>query len=173
MCEENDEIEIDANRTIKRVKFGFENCESINVPSECFKTFAYEECIHEQGNKYRYIKFLDCIIKDSGNMEYNFGFGSLTTPIQRLVQYNDIVHVDIIYEDDSSEEFVTNWFNEYDMNNNDNQVSKLISYKEIHIQIRTKLATYTNKLIEIKKEIKDLHVKEMQIISEMQLLEAV
>lgn len=133
-------------KTIKEVRFSFENCESICVPSNCFKTFSYEEGNPKEGDTYMRIEALDCVIKDNGNVDYYYGFANETTPIQRIARRNDISHIDITYEDDSSKEYVIGWFDDCDCNNNENQISELISYKEIHIKIRTNLQTLESEL---------------------------
>lgn len=155
---------IKINGDIKQVRFGLENCESILIPFECFKEFYYDKDNNEVISLY-------CTVKDNSNIDY-VGFDNSMTPIQRLAQNNDITHVNITYEDGSSEKLSVNWFDDYNPDSNESQVSELINYSEIHIQIRTKLQTLDDKLNKVCSILKQSYEDKLELEEQIRMLKA-
>lgn len=122
------------NKTIKNVEFVLENCETVIVSYGCF-----EQLIINNGQELKNkdtITNLECIIKDTGNIEYGSTWSdNKTSPIERLSKYNDITQIEITYIDDSKEHFYVQWYDE-DPNSNKNQNSILVDYRILHINIK-------------------------------------
>ena len=111
------------NKNIKQVTLVLENCESVIVPEECFKEFSFKRG-ENKTDENPYIKSLNCIIKDNGNMKYETTYSeNATSPIERLRRYNDITWVKIEYEDESSEVLSVVWSDDYNVNNNEKQLT--------------------------------------------------
>jgi len=164
------------NKNIKQGTLVLENCESIVVPAECFKEFSFKRGENKEGENL-YIKSLNCIIKDNGNMKYEMTYGeNSTSPVQRLGKCNDITSVKIEYEDESSEVLSVVWSDDYNVNNNENQINDLVTYNELHIRIRSKLQTSKENLKQIQNQIKEYQLLEtttLREIKQLELLEAV
>ena len=126
-------------KEIKEVQFVLENCESITVPYQCFSNFEFT--IDTTND--RYIRTLNCVIKDSGNIEYGTYSDNTTSPIKRLSEYGDICDVNITYNDKSKEEYCIIWYDDRNGNSNDNQTSELIDYRTINIKIAPHIPKYS------------------------------
>ena len=120
------------DNNIKEIKFVLENCESINIPYECFDKFEFTT---DSDNEY--IQTLNCTITDNGKIEYGMTYdGNITSPVQRLNKYRDICCVNIIYNDESTVEGNIKWHDNIDNEDmNDNQTNELIDYRTINIKI--------------------------------------
>lgn len=140
---------------IKSIDILFENCECIKVPVECFKEFNIEinNTIEKEeiDNFNANLKSLKCKIIDNGNIEYSCSFNEITTPISRIFKHNDITAIYLYDYKDNEIELRTPWNG--DCNNNYNQHSKQISYKEIELYIAENSREYT--LEEALEELKD------------------
>lgn len=122
---------------IKEIEIGLENCESVIIPFECFKKFDYTP------KDDTHIETLTCLIEDNGNFKYSsILMDSKISPMQRLAEYNDISYIEIYFENDTSKFFYVVW-NDGDLDNNKNQKSQLLSYKEISIEIKPYIETYS------------------------------
>lgn len=109
---------------VKAIGFGFENCESVEIPVEYVYTFnvsgitksrgyyPHGQGLHEYtvANKL-YVSFQ----KSFSEWEEKTIFGTLVK--ERLEKYNDICWFDIIYEDGSKENYMVSWKGEDQYNN--------------------------------------------------------
>lgn len=126
-------------KNIKSVKFVLENCEVLVIPFECFKKFN----IVENNKNKNEIFIFECVIEDNNKSEYITTWSRNTTsPIQRLGQYNDICHIDIIYMDGASKEYHVPWYDS-NPNSNKNQSSKMLDYKTVSIRIKPYIQKYS------------------------------
>ncbi|GEM_PF-3308584 len=122
---------------IKEIEIGLENCESVIIPFDCFKEFDY---ISKDDT---HISVLTCLIEDNGKSEYSSTFmNSKISPIQRLAKYDDIAYIEIHFVNGTSSFLYVIW-HDGDDDNNKNQKSQLISYKEISIEIKPYIKTYS------------------------------
>lgn len=122
---------------IKEIEIGLENCESVIFPFECCKKFDYvlKDDTH--------IATLTCLIEDNGKSKYSsILINSRISPIQRLAEYDDITYIKIHFENGTSSFFYVIW-NDGALDNNKNQKSQLLSYKEISIEIKPYIEAYS------------------------------
>lgn len=123
------------NLNIKEIEIIFENCESIIIPFECFKKFDYVT------NETQMLA-LSCLIEDNGNLKYSgILMDSEITPLNRLVEYEDIACVKIFFCNDTSRLYYVIW-NDGVLDNNKDQCSRLLSHKEVSIEIKQYIETF-------------------------------
>jgi hypothetical protein len=96
------------NNEIKSIEFIFENCESIEIPYECFTELDFKG-LNKQDEQVTFETF-KCIIEDKGEAKYSNGFYN-KTPIQRINHYNDITNIYIKYADNSYVQISCPWYN--------------------------------------------------------------
>jgi hypothetical protein len=123
------------NNEIKSIEFIFENCESIEIPYECFTQLDFKG-LNKQDEQVTFESF-KCVIEDKGNIEYSSGFYN-KTPIQRINYYNDITNIYIKYADNSFVHVKCPWYyeNEFDCSgDNEFQQSKMPTYNKIELSI--------------------------------------
>lgn len=122
---------------IKEIKIGLENSETVIILFECFKKFDYVL----KGDTH--IETLTCLIEDNGKSKYSSNLmDSKISPIQRLAEFNDITDIEIHFENGTSSLFYVIW-NDGNLDNNKNQKSQLLNYKEISIEINPYIETYS------------------------------
>lgn len=111
---------------INLVRFQLENCESVTVPSVCFKYLSIVT-VND-------ICDIEAHIMDNGSVE-----GSLfdtKSPLQRLDYYPDVTHVIIELNNNEKFGFRPIWSDaDYNGENNEYQKTKLINYKELKLSI--------------------------------------
>lgn len=113
-------------RSIKSIQFVFENCESFSIDVRYFGSFELSDfytTINRFGcNCIAKINYVDTVVLEifsEGNKKYApFGFSDdVTTYFDRLRAYNDITRIEIVYSDNTSEEFYVDYegdqFNKY------------------------------------------------------------
>lgn len=125
------------NKKIKQINMTFENCESVVIPNVCIKKLDYK--LDKKDN----IINLDCIIENDGSICSN-PFDN-KSPIQRINEYDDITSIDIIYTDNSSNNYCVSWYDDgyyHIQSSNKNQYSKILRYNKIHIIIEPFIPTY-------------------------------
>ena len=144
---------------IKSIDILFENCECIKVPVECFKEFNIEidNTIEKEeiDNFNANLKSLKCKIIDKGNIYYLKTYKNNTTsPLSRIINYNDITAIYLYDYEDNRIELRTPW--DGDCNNNYNQHLKVLSHKEIELHIAENSKEYI--LEEALDELKDGYI---------------
>ena len=113
------------NKKIKQINMTFENCESVVIPNVCIKKLDYK--LDKKDN----IINLDCIIENDGSICSN-PFDN-KSPIQRINEYDDITSIDIIYTDNSSNNYCVSWYDDgyyHIQSSNKNQYSKILRYNK-------------------------------------------
>ena len=75
---------------IESIDFVFENCESMRIPIENFKSLG----IRKVGDYYS----LFCIIDGIDNITEYTLYAEHLTPFQRIFEYNDITSIEIRYK---------------------------------------------------------------------------
>ena len=128
---------------VKAISFGFENCESVEIPIEYVYTFNVSDITksrsyypHGQGlheytvtNKL-YVSFQ----KSFSEYKETTSFG---TPVkERLEKYNDICWFDIVYDDGTVDTYQVAWSNEEeDQYSNSGQKVKTDFYGHFVIEV--------------------------------------
>lgn len=133
-------VDLKSINGLTKISFVLENCDCIEFPVECIVSGDVD---YTRGNEDS--GYLSIHIKDNGKGE-NFGGYNTDSPCQRLSRHNDIVCMELNFEDDSTERLVFPWANEnYD--NNEYEVTNLKSHNEIEVSID--LRNYTLSLNEV------------------------
>ena len=136
------------NDNIIKIELVFENCESVNIPIECFDNLEYEI-----NNKF--ISKFKCKIKLDSSIQCNL-YDNATTPIERIYQYNDITHIVFIDTYDKHNSIPVEWDYE-NYNSNEYQISKLLSWDKLDLNIDTTQEIYEepslNDVVELLKAI--------------------
>lgn len=96
------------NSEIKSVEFVFENCESVEIPVECFIESDFKDL--KTVNGIVTFESFKCVIKDNDNIKYSSGGFDNKTPIQRINYYNDITNIYINYTDNSYIQIKCPWY---------------------------------------------------------------
>ena len=128
-------------KEVESIDINFENCEWIQLPIGCFENLEIEcsDLVNYKGE----IKSLKCNIIDRFGIKDGYLTNVLQSPIQRINQYNDIVRIHLKYKNGEEIVLVTPWHDDWNYTNNNNQHSKLISYKEIELYIAENSKEYT------------------------------
>lgn len=129
---------------VKAISFGFENCESVEIPIEYVYTFNVNGITksrsyypHGQGlHEYTVANKLYVSFKKSFE-EYK---GETTCGIpskERLEKYNDICWFDIIYDDGTSDSYQVAWSNSEEDNQYSNKGQKVTTdfYGQLLIEV--------------------------------------
>ena len=120
-------INFNSIRGLESIDICLENCDVISVPLDNI-TGSIDYTPGGCSTNHLFMH-----IVDSGEINIHSCY-SKTSPCQRLDVYNDIVAIDLMFEDGSSERVDVPWFSE-DSCTNKYQTSTLSSYKEIEISI--------------------------------------
>ena len=136
------------NNNIIKIELVFENCEGVIIPLECFEQLEYEI-----NNKF--ISKFKCKIKLDSSIQCNL-YDNATTPIERIYQYNDITHIVFIDTYDKHNSIPVEWDYE-NYNSNEYQISKLLSWDKLDLNIDTTQEIYEepslNDVVELLKAI--------------------
>ena len=104
-------------KDVKSIGFGFENCEYFSIDAKYFGAFQLSDInTRIQRVACNSISRVDCVdsvvmeIFSEGNGEYLSGFGDEKVKFfDRIVAYNDITSITVIYDDDSEETYWVNY----------------------------------------------------------------
>lgn len=126
------------NKQITSLEFCLENCEGILVGKDSIKHFSNEN------------NEISLLLEDRGDCSYTTTWSeyNMTHPLMRLINYQDIVLIRIIYDDNSIEEIEPEWYSEneyYTPQNNKYQINEMKDWKTVSITISKKL--YINRRI--------------------------
>ena len=109
---------------IESIDFVFENCESMRIPIENFKSLG----IRKVGDYYS----LFCIIEGIDNITEYTLYEEHLTPFQRIFEYNDITSIEIRYKNRNIDNLNVIWEG---YNSNSYQESYLLRFNKISINI--------------------------------------
>ena len=139
------------NKLVKNIELTFENMDYIEIPNQYFSNFSLEN-IETNIRRVavnaimRYQKARSVIFelrkeanedfenfdRDMNMVDYNGD-----TLFDRIIDYNDIVDINLIYEDDSSEKFAVEWDDECDDKyKNKLQISTITENGNLCVQIQ-------------------------------------
>jgi hypothetical protein len=113
-------------KNIKSIKFGFENCDSMEIPIKYvaqlhLAQISNKQIDYELNNSSQRVSYsakdFGIQIHSSFNKEENHALNDEGKPFDRIIKWPDIVDVTIIYEDESEEIYYLNWY--YSDNEND------------------------------------------------------
>ena len=104
-------------KDVKSIGFGFENCEYFSIDAKYFGAFQLSDInTRIQRVACNSISRVDCVdsvvmeIFSEGNGEYLSGFGDEKVKFfDRIVTYNDITSITVIFDDDSEETYWVNY----------------------------------------------------------------
>ena len=109
---------------IESIDFVFDNCESMRIPIENFKSLG----IRKVGDYYS----LFCIIEGIDNITEYTLYEEHLTPFQRIFEYNDITSIEIRYKNRNIDNLNVIWEG---YNSNSYQESYLLRFNKIRIEI--------------------------------------
>lgn len=112
---------------LESIDFCLENCDVISVPLDNIKTGSIDYKPGKIESNHLFIHLVD-----DGNIVINSAYR--TSPCQRLSVYDDVVGIDLVFEDGRMERVNFPWSDE-EYCTNKYQASKLLSYKEIQLSI--------------------------------------
>lgn len=104
-------------KDVKSIGFGFENCEYFSIDAKYFGAFQLSDIntrIQRVAcNSISRVDSVDSVVMEifsEGNGEYLSGFGDEKVKFfDRIVTYNDITSITVIYDDDSEETYWVNY----------------------------------------------------------------
>ena len=104
-------------KDVKSIGFGFENCEYFSIDAKYFGAFQLSDIntrIQRVAcNSISRMDLVDSVVMEifsEGNGEYLSGFGDEKVKFfDRIVAYNDITSITVIYDDDSEETYWVNY----------------------------------------------------------------
>lgn len=104
-------------KNVKSIGFGFENCEYFSIDAKYFGAFQLSDIntrIQRVAcNSISRMDLVDSVVMEifsEGNGEYLSGFGDEKVKFfDRIVAYNDITSITVIYDDDSEETYWVNY----------------------------------------------------------------
>ena len=109
---------------IESINFIFENCESVRIPIENFKSLKIEK----EGDCYS----MSSIIEGIDNITEYTLYEEHLTPFQRIFEYNDITSIEIRYKNRNIDNLNVIWEG---YNSNSYQESYLLRFNKIRIEI--------------------------------------
>ncbi|MBP2657918.1 MAG: hypothetical protein H6Q69_950 [Firmicutes bacterium] len=137
-------------KNITSLKLILENCESISFPAKCIKSIRVDDIRtnfdYSDGYYSEYIKAnqINITIDTQANLivAYSDGFPlpERKLPFDRIMRHNDITHIKIAYNDNTTEDISVNWQDDDEGNydNNINQFTTTNSCGDLWISISPK-----------------------------------
>lgn len=116
---------------LESIDFCLENCDVISVPLDNIKSESFIDYTPGDSES----KHLSIHLIDDGNIVINSAYRN--SPCQRLNMLEDVVGIDLIFDDGRTERVNFPWSDE-EYCTNRYQASELISYKEIKLSIERK-----------------------------------
>jgi len=108
------------NRSIKNIELVFENIDYIVIPIEYFQSYNLNHiklgpCCKDGSKCYRYAEMHFILKKEVNEDALTFENNVYVmqaedkTLFERIVEYKDLTHVNLIYTDKSTEEYIVLW----------------------------------------------------------------
>lgn len=136
------------DKDIKSIDFIFENCETMRIPIESFKSLEIEKANDDSYS-------LSCIIEGVDKIQDSL-YKEYFNPFQRIVDYDDITSIEIRYKNGDVNNLYMIWEGDY---SNFYQESYLLRFNKIKININEKV-----KQAKIKRNIGEKAIKILDYI---------
>jgi hypothetical protein len=136
------------DKDIKSIDFVFENCETMRIPIESFKSLEIEKANDDSYS-------LSCIIEGVDKIQDSL-YKEYFNPFQRIVDYDDITSIEIRYKNGDVNNLYMIWEGDY---SNFYQESCLLKFNKIKININEKV-----KQAKIKRNIGEKAIKILDYI---------
>lgn len=99
---------------LNSLKIIFENCESLSIPADDIlhieinnvsKNYSFTKPWYHMNSINNADKVMILISKDANTCKYFDAMFSNITPFERIIRYNDITHLNLIFEDGITESY--------------------------------------------------------------------
>lgn len=142
-------------REIKSVILGFENCEVLEIPysfiglMELSNIKTSMSAVKQYGNELTSRQECGTFVMAlnrglNGSKEHYLTSWSMEKPIDRIHSYKDIVSVEIVFTDETKDEFYLNWDETDDGYTNVNQNTQMNKLGDLFIEVRSDSDVYFN-----------------------------
>lgn len=116
------------NKIVKDIELTFENIDYVVIPNRYFSIFSLQKVETSVSRvavnailRYQEAGFVTIKLNKEANSEFENFYTNIDlahykgdTLFERIINYNDITSIKLLYEDDSSEEFAVAWEDEKD-----------------------------------------------------------